>query len=639
MIFNFNITNDSLSLNSDFAAYSGNENYYLCKFNFLSSDWQGLSKFAVFTFNDTAVSVPLADDECMVPAQVLNQSGSFYLGVFGTNASEEDFRRISTGLICLSVGEGAYTEGSAPSAPAPDMWEIYLASVQDYVAQAQKSAESSASAAEIAKNEAESAYSNIISALEDYDIPGFMENVLKKDNAEEYTPSADFNPATKKYVDEANADTLESSKSYTDAAANAEAAAREAKDAELEGEIDTLKSKSIPHTTVSGYPLTVNDHLEGESVTNYKVYGYSYQSGEPTSDNPIEIQSVGDLVTDTSSEYYGKYDVPVTVCGKNLFDMETILPEQGWVKQDDGSYYVEKSSTPYQQILWENTENYTGKLKILFKVKYSMDNKNGCYLWVNYTDGTYSTVYCVGTVVANTWYYPESSRTITASNKIVQNISWAYGTGPASTWVKDIIITKDLTATEYEQYSGETKHIYLDAPLRKVGDYADYVDFENQKVVRNVIYAKFGQTSSWSTLSGYENLIVTTISNSLIGEGYPCLSNISNFEPGKYSDSTYTGLTSWTAARATIMWREDGITVDAFKERLATTPMFIICIRATPSEEPITVPELSAPNSAGMNVSSGTTISPSSIDLTYYQDINKVITNLTNAILAQGGNV
>ena len=43
------------------------------------------------------------------------------------------------------------------------------------------------------------------------------------------------------------------------------------------------------------------------------------------------------------------------------------------------------------------------------------------------------------------------------------------------------------TATAYEPYfEPMTTSIYLDEPLRKVGTYADYIDFENKKVVRNI---------------------------------------------------------------------------------------------------------------------------------------------------------
>ena len=146
--------------------------------------------------------------------------------------------------------------------------------------------------------------------------------------------------------------------------------------------------------------------------------------------------------------------------------------------------------------------------------------------------------------------------------------------------------------------------------------------------MRQINSVKFDQTSYWTTLSGRENLVGTSIENSSVGNGYPCLSNISGFEAGKYSDSNYTGLTSWSSVGNTLMWREDGITVDTFKERLATTPMTVYYILATPTEEPISLPELTTPKASVANVSIHTSIQPSNISLTYYKGINKVVDGL-----------
>lgn len=42
------------------------------------------------------------------------------------------------------------------------------------------------------------------------------------------------------------------------------------------------------------------------------------------------------------------------------------------------------------------------------------------------------------------------------------------------------------SSTKYEPYTSTTTNIYLNEPLRKVGEYADYLDLKNQRVVRNV---------------------------------------------------------------------------------------------------------------------------------------------------------
>ena len=50
-----------------------------------------------------------------------------------------------------------------------------------------------------------------------------------------------------------------------------------------------------------------------------------------------------------------------------------------------------------------------------------------------------------------------------------------------------IWINEGTELLDYEPYVEPiTTNIYLDEPLRKIGDYADYIDFKNQKVVRNI---------------------------------------------------------------------------------------------------------------------------------------------------------
>ena len=53
---------------------------------------------------------------------------------------------------------------------------------------------------------------------------------------------------------------------------------------------------------------------------------------------------------------------------------------------------------------------------------------------------------------------------------------------------EEMMIVEGSTApSKYIPYYNETTNIYLDEPLRKVGNYADYIDFLSQKVFRNVI--------------------------------------------------------------------------------------------------------------------------------------------------------
>ena len=61
----------------------------------------------------------------------------------------------------------------------------------------------------------------------------------------------------------------------------------------------------------------------GMHLRDYKIEGNSVQDGTPSPDNPIEIQSIGDLITSESDENYGKYKIPVIVSGENQEITET----------------------------------------------------------------------------------------------------------------------------------------------------------------------------------------------------------------------------------------------------------------------------------------------------------------------------
>lgn len=75
--------------------------------------------------------------------------------------------------------------------------------------------------------------------------------------------------------------------------------------------IDELKFHSIEQANVAGTtPLTLSNPI-GDDLIEYSITGNIVQDGTPTPENPIEIQSVGELVTE--GEYSGKYKITVTI--------------------------------------------------------------------------------------------------------------------------------------------------------------------------------------------------------------------------------------------------------------------------------------------------------------------------------------
>ena len=75
----------------------------------------------------------------------------------------------------------------------------------------------------------------------------------------------------------------------------------------------------------------------------------------------------------------------------------------------------------------------------------------------------------------------------------------------------------------------------------------------------------------------------------------------------------------------------------AYQEYIMTEATIYLDAPLT-AEQSANVSELKTIDSDVNTITTETAVTPSKIEVEYYQDINKVITNLTNAILAQGGN-
>ena len=108
---------------------SGSVNVNTIKFE-LSSDWNGLTRIAVFRNETETRSILLSDtNQCGFPREVLSSAGQrVYAGVYGTNG-----QKIVLPTIWASLG--VVLEGTAPGGelypPTPELWEQELAKKGD----------------------------------------------------------------------------------------------------------------------------------------------------------------------------------------------------------------------------------------------------------------------------------------------------------------------------------------------------------------------------------------------------------------------------------------------------------------------------------------------------------------------------
>ena len=232
-------------------------------------------------------------------------------------------------------------------------------------------------------------------------------------------------------------------------------------------------------------PLTTSHEAIGKDLKGYKVYGNSIQDGTPTPSNPVEIESVGDKTV-------------------NLFN-----PQSNW--NINGSIGRTTKKFPYT----EGGIKYTYFFRCKPNTQYTISFKEpgdrliicGLYTEVDPTIYTESNQLTFDHYIENLASDIPTSLTFTTDvNDKMIGIYYVLSQSPT-----EMQIEENSQATSYEPYyegykipitvsdgtNSTTTNIYLSEPLRKIGNYADYIDFENGKVVRNIGNIELKGTEAW----------------------------------------------------------------------------------------------------------------------------------------------
>ena len=97
------------------------------------------------------------------------------------------------------------------------------------------------------------------------------------------------------------------------------------------------------------------------------------------------------------------------------------------------------------------------------------------------------------------------------------HLSFRDSTSSSTNWNGWVQCEKGNTATAYEQYKEQKYNIYLDQPLRKIGDYEDYIDFEKKQVIRNISHTVLTSDMTWSVYDDVQENVLGFYTNSLPG--------------------------------------------------------------------------------------------------------------------------
>lgn len=363
--------------------------------------------------------------------------------------------------------------------------------------------------------------------------------------------------------------------------------------------------------------------------------------------------------TATEYEPYHKYDVPITVRGKNL------LPNSDWMSGAHSTGFTEQTNVDYiteytQNSVSFNLSAWTGVSsprfqkdsvkRIVFKINQNQINSDDGYIKFyiiiqGYDDNNnkVGSQAIYDSVVADTGYvFDFSTISIYSFYKNSKQFSFcilARKNALSNLMVYDIAYYADTDTTEYEPYVKPTiTHIYLDEPLRKVGDYADYIDFKNQKVIRNVVKHSLTAFSIYKKLNGvirigaydnsikqkYEYHILSTIFN----YGVYWTGDIECIFHHNYYNYHYYWSVYWSRLGLTYdgtnVYRTDDVLQTPLTDReiisiakewlskLSDKDKEIYMILDTPTEEPISLPVLKTFKGTTI-ISVDTSIQPSNI--------------------------
>lgn len=120
----FNIRNQTISRVDNVRVMSMSHNYIVAHFDFLTDDWEEVSKIAIFAKGSRSFKVILDSNlEAFVPWELLEDAGTVLVSVYGGDL-------ITVNAAEVTVEQSSYTDDAENERlPTPDVWEQLLARI------------------------------------------------------------------------------------------------------------------------------------------------------------------------------------------------------------------------------------------------------------------------------------------------------------------------------------------------------------------------------------------------------------------------------------------------------------------------------------------------------------------------------
>lgn len=614
---------------------TGGLNEVRIAFNFCEK-WAGFIKTAIFYRNEEDVYYAVLDEvgTCVVPWEVCYEEGTFYFGVFGEKGS---IRRTSS-IVRYRVKKGAITSEMMPSDPTPEVYDqiialmaeaieqskSFLAEAEEVIEAAKQAMSGALTATEVANESATNAQKATMTAITATENANKAANIANKaaNNADIATASA--NEATTNANNAANDARVATAETNT---------AREnlvqAVDDSLEAIQEAVQSGNDAPPIVysdTGVVVTVNDSSD-RLLRGLTLYGKTTQNGTPTPENPVALENVG-----------ASGAINTTVCGTNLISypyVNTTRTQNGITFTDNGDGSVTANGTATAQatfVLWQGMielsapaylsgcPDKSGNSAIYIKV-------NDIFAGSNYDYG-YGKKFATGSIISELGIQIKSG---TVCDNMVFYPQLEFGT--ARTAFTRGVSHQTLTTSTVCGLPG--------IPVSSGGNYTDEngqqwvcdeVDFtrgvyvQRTVLLENFVYrATNGNTDrySYTYAAGlYGNANKAAICT-VMGQGYYKFSFTAD-EVHYYVDPSGTCHV---------------FVPSGFNNSENTIK--VLAALAEPVETPLSAEELAQYSVLHTNKPNTTVFNDSGANLSvsYVADTKTVIENLTNAIIALGGNV
>lgn len=127
----FRIRGQTISRADRFFVVAKSLNYLKAGFEFITDDWDGLQKVALFTRDGTSYKMILDDGACMVPWELLAEPGEITVSAYGAGW-DDDVILDTVNTATITVYESGYVEEAENQPePTPEVWEQILSRLEN----------------------------------------------------------------------------------------------------------------------------------------------------------------------------------------------------------------------------------------------------------------------------------------------------------------------------------------------------------------------------------------------------------------------------------------------------------------------------------------------------------------------------